>query len=180
MPKIKVNINWLKWNLAWVVKTIKAFLMQNFGLVALPVLERWRHKISLERREWVIKFGYLPQENGLNLKNWVFMSRIVLLDPKLTPPPPMSISASRGKLEQPKFQEFSDFLFIFMFSFPWPFHNILNYASTWNIRENMRFCNLCGQSLETNFRGKLFLIFKIFGTSRWEKSSSNPLIHQFC
>ena len=32
----------------------------------LLVLEIWRHKISLKRREQVIKFGYLPSENGLN------------------------------------------------------------------------------------------------------------------
>ena len=84
MPKIKVNVNQLKWNLAWLIMAIKAFLTQNLSLVAFPVLEIWRHKISLGRRERVIKFGYLPPENGFNFKKWVFMSRIVLLDPKLT------------------------------------------------------------------------------------------------
>ena len=93
MPKIKVNINWLEWNLAWVIMAIKAFLMQNLNMVALRVLETWRHKISLGRSEQVIKFGYLTLENGFNfLKKWVFMSRTVLLDPKFTPPP-MSNSA---------------------------------------------------------------------------------------
>ena len=90
MPKIKVKINQLKWNLAWVIMAIKAFLMQNLSLIALLVLEIWRHKISLGRRERVMILGYLPPENGFNFKKWVFMSRIVLLDPKLTP---MSISA---------------------------------------------------------------------------------------
>ena len=56
-------------------------------LVALLVLGLWRHKISLGRRERVVRFGYLPSENGFNFKKRVFMSRIVLLDPKLTPPP---------------------------------------------------------------------------------------------
>ena len=42
--------------------------------------------MSLRRRERVIKFGYLPPEMGLNLKKkTVFISRIVPLDPKLTP-----------------------------------------------------------------------------------------------
>ena len=35
-------------------------------LIALLVLEIRRPKISLERRERVIKFGYLPPENGFN------------------------------------------------------------------------------------------------------------------
>ena len=39
MPKIKVNINRLKWNFAWVIIPIKAFLLQNLSLVARLVLE---------------------------------------------------------------------------------------------------------------------------------------------
>ena len=46
---------------------IKVFLMQNLCLVALLVLEIWRHKISLGRREQVNKFGYLSPENGFNV-----------------------------------------------------------------------------------------------------------------
>ena len=38
MPKIKVNINQLKWNLAWVIMAIKAFLMQSLSLIAVLVL----------------------------------------------------------------------------------------------------------------------------------------------
>ena len=34
---------------------------------------------------WLFTPGYLLQENGSNLKKRVFMSRIGLLDPKLTP-----------------------------------------------------------------------------------------------
>ena len=59
--------------------------MQNLRVVALRVLEIWRHKISLGRREGVIKFGYLPPENGFNFRKMSFMFRIILLDPKLTP-----------------------------------------------------------------------------------------------
>ena len=84
MPKTKVNINRLKRNLARVIMDIKAFLMQNLSLVAPLVWKRLRHNISLRRRERVIKFGYLPPENGFNFKKTSFMSRIVLLDPKLT------------------------------------------------------------------------------------------------
>ena len=39
MPKIKVNINQLKRNLALVIMAIKAFLMQNLSLIAYLVLE---------------------------------------------------------------------------------------------------------------------------------------------
>ena len=43
-------------------------------------------QIFLKRREQVIRFDYLPPENGFNFKKKrVFMSRIVFLDPKLTP-----------------------------------------------------------------------------------------------
>ena len=38
MADIKVNINQLKWNLAWVIMAIKAFLTQKLRLVALLVL----------------------------------------------------------------------------------------------------------------------------------------------
>ena len=72
MRKIKVNINWLKWNFAWVIISIKPFLMQNLRLIALLVLEIWRYKISLGRREQVIKFGYLPPENGFSFKKMSF------------------------------------------------------------------------------------------------------------
>ena len=73
MPKIKVNINWLKLNFAWVIISIKAFLMQNLRLIALLVLEIWRHKIFLKRRERVIWFDYLPPENGFNFKKKEFL-----------------------------------------------------------------------------------------------------------
>ena len=103
MPKIKVNINQLKWNLAWVIMAIKAFLMQNLSLIALLVLEIWRHKISLGIREWVMKFGYLPPENGFNFKKWGLMSRIVLLDPKLTPMSILAIFKHRKNFSFSKF-----------------------------------------------------------------------------
>ena len=65
---------------------IKAFLMQDLSLIARLVLEIGRHKISLGRTERVMKFGYLSPENRFNFKKKrVFMSRIVLLDSKLTP-----------------------------------------------------------------------------------------------
>ena len=48
-------------------------LIQNLSLVALLVLETLRHKISLERREQIIKFGYLPRKTGLTLKKNEFL-----------------------------------------------------------------------------------------------------------
>ena len=50
----------------------KAFLMQNLSLVALLVLEIWRNKISLGRREQGNKFGYLSPENGFNFLKMSF------------------------------------------------------------------------------------------------------------
>ena len=85
MPKIKVNINQLKRNLALVIMAIKAFLMQNLSLIALLVLEIRRHKISLGRRERVMKFGYLPPENGFNFKKMSFYVQNRSSRPKIDP-----------------------------------------------------------------------------------------------
>ena len=64
----------------------KAFLMQNLSLVALLVLEIWRHKISLRRREQVIKFRYLPPENEFNFKKMSFYVQNRSSGPKIDPP----------------------------------------------------------------------------------------------
>ena len=104
---------------------IQAFLVQNLRLIAPLVLEIWRHKISLGRRERVIRFGYLPLENGKTFKKMGFYVQNRSSRPKTDPPPPRHVSFSNFQAEE-----------------------------------------------------KVF-IFKIFGTSRWEKGSSNPLIDQF-
>ena len=65
--------------------------MQNFSVVALLVLEIWRHKISVGRMEPAIKFGYLPPENGFNFKKMSFYVQNRSSRPKIDPP--MSISA---------------------------------------------------------------------------------------
>ena len=104
MPKIKVNVNQLKWNLAWVIMAIKAFLMQNLSLIALLVLEI-RHKISLGRRERVMKFGYLPPENGFNFKKWVLCPESFFSTQNW---PPMSISAIFKHRKIFHFQNFWD------------------------------------------------------------------------
>ena len=106
MPKIKVNINQLKWNLAWVIMAIKAFLMQNLSLIALLVLEIWRHKISLGRREQVMKFGYLPPENGFNFKKMSFYVQNRSSRPKIDPPCRFQQFSSIGKIFH--FQNFWD------------------------------------------------------------------------
>ena len=59
--------------------------MQNLSLVALLVLEIWRHKISLRRREQVIKFGYLSPENGFNFKKMSFYVQNRSSRPKIDP-----------------------------------------------------------------------------------------------
>ena len=81
--------------------------MQNLKPIALLVLEIRRHKISYGKRERVVKFGYLAPENGFNVKNMGFMSRVVLLDPELTP---MSISAIFEQRKQFSFSEFWGYL----------------------------------------------------------------------
>ena len=52
---------------------IKACLMQNLSVVAFLFLEIWRRKITLWRRERVIKFGYLPPENEFNFRKSEFL-----------------------------------------------------------------------------------------------------------
>ena len=65
---------------------------ENLSLVAL--LEIWRHKIPLGRKEQVIKFGYLPREDGFNFKRSEFLCPESFFSTQnWPPPPPMSISA---------------------------------------------------------------------------------------
>ena len=74
---------------------MKAFLMQNLSPVALLVFEIYVTKFPWEKENKSSNSDIYPRKMGLALKKIVFMSRIVLPDPKLTlpPPPPMSISA---------------------------------------------------------------------------------------
>ena len=108
MPKIKLNINWLKWNSAWVIMSIRVFLMQNLRLITLLVLEIWRHKISLWRRERerVIKFGNLPPENGFNLNKKSFYVQNCSSRPKIDPSCQFQQFSSTGKFFH--FQNFWD------------------------------------------------------------------------
>ena len=52
------------------------------------------------------------------------------------------------------FQQFSNFLCLFMSSFSKTFQNNLNYAYTLNIREVVKFHSLDNKSSETDFREK--------------------------
>ena len=54
-------------------------------------------------------------------------------------------------LGQQKFQQFSNFLCTFMLSLSLTFQNNLNYASTLNIREVVKFYNLGNKSFEIDF-----------------------------
>ena len=96
MRKIKVNINQLKRNLAWVIMAIKAFLLHNLILVALLVLEIRRHKICLGIREQIIKFGYLSPENEFNLQNEFLCSKS-FFSTQNWPPCQFQQFPSRGK-----------------------------------------------------------------------------------
>ena len=49
------------------------------------------------------------------------------------------------------FFDFLSFLFILKLPFSKPFHNTLNYASTANIEEVMKFYNLAHKTFETDF-----------------------------
>ena len=60
--------------------------MQNLRLIALLVLEISRHKIFLKRREQVIRFDYLPPENGFNFKKTSFYVQNRSSRPKIDPP----------------------------------------------------------------------------------------------
>ena len=125
MPKIKVNIDRLNWNFAWVVIAIKAFLLENLRLPALLGLDIWRHKISFWRRERVLKLSNLLPENGFDYKKGEFMSRIVLLDLKLTP---MSISAIFKQIKIFHFQNFWDVSMVKQQQQPfW----LINFAKIW-------------------------------------------------
>ena len=80
--------------------------MQNVRLITLLVLEIWRHKIFLKRKEQVIRFDYLPPENGFNFKKTSFYVQNRSSRPKIDPPP-MSISTI---FKQRKIFSFSKFL----------------------------------------------------------------------
>ena len=54
-------------------------------------------------------------------------------------------------LGQPKFQELSIFLFIFILPFLQTFQNNLNHTSTSNIREVIKFYHLGDESFRTDF-----------------------------
>ena len=50
------------------------------------------------------------------------------------------------------FWDFLSFLFILKLSYSKPFHDTLNYASTANIEEVMKFYNLGHKTFETDFK----------------------------
>ena len=57
-----------------------------------------------------------------------------------------------------KFSDFLSFLFILKLSYSKPFHNTLNYASTANIEEVMKFHSLHDKTFETDFSYTYFII----------------------
>ena len=61
-----------------------------------------------------------------------------------------------------KFLDFLSFLFILKLSYSKPLYNIMNYASTANIKEVMKFYNLGDKTFETDFKSSK--IFNRVGT----------------
>ena len=57
-----------------------------------------------------------------------------------------------------KFYDFLSFLFILKLSYAKPFCNSLNYASTANIEEVMKFYNLGDKTFETDFSTNIHLV----------------------
>ena len=84
IPKIKVNITWLKLNFAWVIIGTKPFVMQNLSLVPFLFLEIWRHKISPLRKGTSHQIRIFTPENGFNFKKWVFCPESFFSTQKLT------------------------------------------------------------------------------------------------
>ena len=104
-PKIKVNINRLKWNFVWVIITIKAFLIQNLRLLALLVLEIWRHKISLRSRNNSSDLAIYPRKTGLTFKNEFYVQNRSSR-PKIDPPPHINFSNFQAEEHFFHFQNF--------------------------------------------------------------------------
>ena len=96
MPKIKVNNQPIEMKLCISHYSYKSIPDANLRLIALLVLEIWRTKISLRRREQVIKFGYLPPENGFNFKKMSFHVQNRSFRPKIDPPCQFQQFSSRG------------------------------------------------------------------------------------
>ena len=67
---------------------------------------------------------------------------------------------SLSPLRSLKFLYFLSFLFILKLSYSKPFHNSLNYASTANIEEVMKFHNLSDKTFETDFNLSCFSEYK--------------------
>ena len=59
----------------------------------------------------------------------------------------------------PEIHDFLSFQFILKLSYLKPFHNTLNYASTANIEEVMKFYNLGDKTFETDFNPKQVGLF---------------------
>ena len=68
-PENKVNVNWLIWTLVIVVVCRKLVNVQNFKLFAFLLLEIWRHKKILSRRELVIAIRFCPPNQAKFEKN---------------------------------------------------------------------------------------------------------------
>ena len=127
MPKLKVNINWLKLNFAWVIISIKAFLMQNVRLIALLVLEIWRHKFSLKEGNESSDSTIYPRKTGLTLKKTSFYVQNRSSRPKIDPPCQFQQFLSRGKFFH--FQNFWDVLMTKeQQQPPW----LINFAKIWS------------------------------------------------
>ena len=92
---------------------MKVFLTQNLRPVARLVFEIYVTKFPSEKGNKSLNSAIYPQKMGLALKKLVFMSRIILLDPKLTPPPNVNFS---------NFQAEENFFILINFAKIWSEH----------------------------------------------------------
>ena len=123
MPKIKVTINRLKWNFAWVIIATKACLMQNLSLVAFYF---WRYDVtkflSGEGNESPNSATY-PPENGWNFKKVSFYIQNRYPRPKIYP----HVNFSTLQAEE-NFFIFKNFLDVSMRNKPLDWSILLKFA----------------------------------------------------
>ena len=111
----KVTVTGLIWNLLPIMARTIIVNMQNLKLLAVLLLEIWRHKNFLSRREQVIAIRYLPPGIEQSLKKSLFMPENLFCDTKLSPPPVFAWFSRKTKISYVQFFETS--------------HSINNYSS---------------------------------------------------
>ena len=84
-PENKVTVIGSIWNLLPIMVWMILVNMQNIKLLAVLLLDIWRHKHFLSRREQVIAIRYLPPGIEQNSKKSLFMAENIFSGTKLYP-----------------------------------------------------------------------------------------------